>query len=388
MPRQSRGARLYLKADRRNAAGDVTHAAIWEIRDAGHRESTGCAQADIAGAEAALERYLNRKHQAAARKPERDPAAIAISDVLALYAEQVAPNNARPKETLQIIERLDDFFGDYMLADINGELCRAFVRKRKTKSGARRDLSVLRAAINFHREEGLCDRLISVTLPEKETPRDRWLTRSEAAALIWRAWRYREIQKGHATSRRSRAHVARFILVALYTGTRAGAVCGAAFERVSGAGYVDLERGIFYRRPAGAKETKKRQPPVPLPPRLLAHLRRWQRRGQRFCVEFNGAPIGGVDKAFRRNAEEAGMPEVTPHTLRHAAATWLMQKRADLWQSAGFLGMSVEQLERTYGHHHSDHLKEARDAIERRPGAERERKAYAPVSHPIGRNRT
>ena len=213
-------------------------------------------------------------------------------------------------------------------------------------------------------------------------------TRSEAAALIWRAWRYREIQKGHATSRRSRAHVARFILVALYTGTRAGAVCGAAFERVSGAGYVDLERGIFYRRPAGAKETKKRQPPVPLPPRLLAHLRRWQRRGQRFCVEFNGAPIGGVDKAFRRNAEEAGMPEVTPHTLRHTAATWLMQKRADLWQSAGFLGMSVEQLERTYGHHHSDHLKEARDAIERRPGAERERKAYAPVSHPIGRNRT
>ena len=56
-------------------------------------------------------------------------------------------------------------------------------------------------------------------------------------------------------------HVARFILVALYTGTRAGAVCGAAFERVAGAGYVDLDRGIFYRRPAGARETKKRQPP-------------------------------------------------------------------------------------------------------------------------------
>ena len=39
--------------------------------------------------------------------PERDPAAIAIADVLALYAEHVAPSNARPKETLQIIERLD-----------------------------------------------------------------------------------------------------------------------------------------------------------------------------------------------------------------------------------------------------------------------------------------
>jgi integrase len=107
------------------------------------------------------------------------------------------------------------------------------VRKRKTQSGARRDLSVLRAAINFHREEGLCDRIVSVTLPEKEQARDRWLTRSEAAALIWRAWRYREVQKGQTTGRRSRQHVARFIL-ALYTGTRAGAVRGAAFERVVG----------------------------------------------------------------------------------------------------------------------------------------------------------
>jgi integrase len=388
MPRPSGGARLYLKAERSNAAGLVTHAAVWEIRDGAHRESTSRAATDIAGAEAALERYLNRKHQAAARKPERDPAAIALADVLALYADLVAPKTARPKETLQMIERLDDFFGDYMLADINGELCRAFVRKRKTKSGARRDLSVLRAAINFHREEGLSDRIISVMLPEKEQARDRWLTRSEAAHLIRHAWRYREVQKGNVTGRRSRQHVARFILVALYTGTRAGAVCAAAFERVAGAGYVDLERGIFYRRPAAARETKKRQPPVPLPRRLLAHLRRWQRLGQRYCVEFNGEPIAAVHEAFRRNAAEAGMPEVTPHTLRHTAATWLMQKSTDIWEAAGFLGMGVEQLERTYGHHHTDHLKGARDAVDRRPGAEREQKATAPVSHPKQRNRT
>jgi integrase len=77
------------------------------------------------------------------------------------------------------------------------------------------------------------------------------------------------------------------------------------------------------------------------------------------------------------------MPDVTPHTLRHTAATWLMQRRADLWEAAGFLGMSVEQLERTYGHHHSDHLKSAR-----RPAAASEQFATAPVSHPKIRNRT
>jgi hypothetical protein len=32
------------------------------------------------------------------------------------------------------------------------------------------------------------------------------------------------------TGRRSRQHIARFILLALYTGTRAGAICGAALQ--------------------------------------------------------------------------------------------------------------------------------------------------------------
>jgi integrase len=82
------------------------------------------------------------------------------------------------------------------------------------------------------------------------------------------------------------------------------------------------------------------------------------------------------------------MPDVTPHTLRHTAATWLMQRRADLLEAAGFLGMSVEQFERTYGHHHSDHLKSARDALDSRPEVASEQIATAPVSPPKQRNRT
>ena len=74
-------------------------------------------------------------------------------------------------------------------------------------------------------------------------------------------------------------HIARFILIGLYTGTRHAAICGAALQPAIGRGHVDLERGVFYRRPQGVMETKKRQPPVRLSDRLLAHLRRWQRLG-------------------------------------------------------------------------------------------------------------
>src|ERR1700756_4117377 len=51
--------------------------------------------------------------------------------------------------------------------------------------------------------------------------------------------------------------------------------------------------------------------------------------------------------------------DVTPPTLRHTAATWLMRAGVDKWEAAGFLGMSVEMLDRVYGHHHPDHLRTA-----------------------------
>jgi integrase len=265
------------------------------------------------------------------------------------------------------------FFGDKMLSAINGDLCREFVKIRSTPTAAREDLATLRAAINYHREEGHCEKIVSVTLPEKPVARERWLTRSEAARIVWAAWRFREIQKGRPTDRRSRRHVARFVLVALYSGTRAGAVCAAALEPMEGRGWIDLDKGIFYRRPAGARETKKRRPPVPLPRRLLAHLRRWKRLGQRFAVEWNGEPVKDCDKAFRNVARAAGLPDVTPHVLRHTAATWQMQLGTDPGQAAEYLGMTLKTLHDNYWHHHPDYLLGPREAFDRAP-KDRQRK--------------
>jgi integrase len=41
--------------------------------------------------------------------------------------------------------------------------------------------------------------------------------------------------------------------------------------------------------------------------------------------------------------------KVVPHTLRHTAATWLMQRGVPAWQAAGYLGMSTEMIERVMG---------------------------------------
>jgi integrase len=58
--------------------------------------------------------------------------------------------------------------------------------------------------------------------------------------------------------------------------------------------------------------------------------------------------------------ERAGLgDDVVPHSLRHTRATWLMQAGVTPWEAAGALGMSVEVLERVYGHHHPEWQKRA-----------------------------
>jgi integrase len=390
MPRPGKGARLWLRPARRKN-GRVIANAVWIIRDGGRDFATGCV-ARSAGktpspeAERALAAYIATKYKPPRR--QRDIEVIDVADVLAIYLEDKTPD-PRPddkspegialKKLESMIGRLNDYWGGKMLSEVGSETCREFVKRRKRVGGARADLEVLRAAINHHAGEQLHNGIVKVTLPPKGSPRERWLTRDEAAALLWTCWRYRETQTVHRgkakgskieTDKRPLRHLARFILIGLYTGTRASAIAAASPYQQAGRAYVDLEAGTFYRLAIGRRATKKRQPTAPIPLRLLAHMRRWVDRGiaiEHF-VEWHGEPVKSVKTAFNSATRLAGLGpnalgRVTPHVLRHSCATWLMQAGVDMWEAAGFLGMSVAVLEKTYGHHHPNHLQNAARGI-------------------------
>ncbi len=278
------------------------------------------------------------------------------------------------------ISRLNNWWGDMVLAEVNGQTCRDFAKDRGSAGGARRDLEDLRAAIRHHEKEGLHRGVVRVSLPPKGQPRERWLTRSEVARLVWACWRHREVQTRHRgkdkgkalpTGKRPLQHIARFILIAAYTGTRAGAIAAASPYKAEGRAWVDLDAGLYYRLAEGARATNKRQPPVPIPPHLLAHMRRWKQRkiSDSHFIEHRGKAVKEVNKGFAKAVELARLDgKVTPHTLRHTAATWLMQNGVEIWQAAGYLGMSEETLRKVYGHHHPDYMRGAAEGIRRRNG--------------------
>jgi integrase len=329
MPRRAKGARLYLDPTRKE----------WVIRDGGRFIRTGRRKGDRGNAEKDLGEYIGRKHQPT---PSASPF---IDDVLAAYGREHGPHTSRPRELAGQIARLLGYWSGKRVADVTARSCRSYAVDR-TPAAARRDLEVLRAALRYwHREYGPLSSVPSVVLPAKSEPRERWLTRSEAARLLWAARRVE--------------HLKRFILIGLYTGSRSGAILALRWD------WVDLEHGIMRRRGAGETETNKRRPPVRLGARILHHLRRWRRndgRGHDHVVSYEGRRVTKLRRSWAGAVRRAGLDTgVTPHTLRHTRATWLMRNGADMWKAAGALGMSVKTLERTYGHHHPDFQAEVAD---------------------------
>ena len=114
-----------------------------------------------------------------------DPAAILVTDVLNLYLQERGPKVAAPGRIAYAVLALTDFFEGNTVADVTPQTCGRYVEKRgRSKGTVRRELGVLRAAINYAHKSGMITRPVAVELPERPEPRDRWLTRTEAARLI------------------------------------------------------------------------------------------------------------------------------------------------------------------------------------------------------------
>jgi integrase len=84
-------------------------------------------------------------------------------------------------------------------------------------------------------------------------------------------------------------------------------------------------------------------------------------------VEQHGKPVERINRGFRNMCRAAGLgDDVTPHTLRHTAATWIAQAGVPVWEAAGFMGMSPQVFEQVYGHHSPDHQANAVNAFTRK----------------------
>lgn len=354
--------------------------ALWVIKDREREISTGAGESERSKAEIAFANYLVKNRRPAFG--DGHPDQVLIGDCLAIYCEKHGPTIARPDGLALEVERLAEFFGDRLVSEVTEELCngyvdwrcrqidrRATVNKGRTikPTTAKRELVTLSAALNWCFRNKRLDRPVVVNLPKVAERRERYLSRRQVAALIWAALGFN--RDGTRNHFRINRHLARFILIALYTGTRHDAILRLQWIASTSGGWFDLEAGVLYRRPQDAIETNKRRTPSPIAPRLMPHLRRWRKLSTQYVIEYDGRPIASqLRRAWASAREMAGLgAEVTPHVLKHTCATLMLQNRVSTWDVAGVLGTSEAVIRKTYGHHSVEHLRRAVDVWSKRP---------------------
>jgi integrase len=264
--------------------------------------------------------------------------------VLLAYGKEHVPHKRSSKNIDYTIGNLSRWWSDKTVADVTSGNCRKYAATKSAPS-ARRDLETLRAAIAYwNKEHGPLDKVPVITLPEKSEPRDRWLTRKEARRL-------RHAAKGVP-------HLYRFIVIGLLTGSRSGAIFSLRWD------WIDFKTGIMLRRaPKSAEDRRKKTPPVRMGRALMRLLKRWKRMDRDlkcpYVVHYDGQPVSRIKRTWAKACKKAKLKDVTPHTLRHTRATWLMQAGVTPWEAAGALGMTPSILETVYGKQHPDWQKRA-----------------------------
>ena len=353
MPRANKGPRLYFRPPRPDRPG------VWVIRDdGGFERSTGFGKEHRAKAEKELKDYLAEK----GRTPSdvRGPDRLMIADTLTIYAQEHAINTPSAETAGYNIDALVSFWGAMTVDKIIEAECRRYVNKRTeavASDTARRELETLRAALNHCQNKNYLSKAPRVWLPEKAPPREYWATPDEVARFLRHA---RRIE-----------HLKRFTLLCLYTGTRSERVRRLRWAPSENPdddnGYIDIENGLIYREPPGKKRTNKRAPPVRILPKLRPFLERWRATSRQWVVEYNGKPVSSLKTSWSKARRAANLPpEFRIHGLRHTGITWAMQGGARLSDIAGYFGITIAELERTYAHHHPDHTQTAMDALQRR----------------------
>lgn len=334
MPRRRRDETLWLTR--------VGH--IWYIRSYDPatrscvRRSTGCR--DRADAERVLARQI--LGAAPARPAQADH--IAVADCLTRYLEAAAGNASAEQALIAVGKYLLPAFGAMTVAELRPPIFDAFIAARRdgglSDSYISRLLAVLRAAVRKAHRDGRLETVPHIPALTSAPPRERWLSRDEAARLITAC---------------TTPHLRRYVVLAIGTAARPSALLALDW------GQVDIAGARLFLRPPGARQTHKRKPVVALSPAVIAELSATpvpDRCGP--VIAYHGRAVASVKKALARAAASAGIEGVTPYVLRHTALSWMAQAGvplAEIAQAAGHT--SSRMIERHYLHWTPEHTARA-----------------------------
>lgn len=242
------------------------------------------------------------------------------------------------------------FFGAMLPAHIDEDVCKVYAESREAAGRKPAtiydELGILRTATVWAERKGWIAKAPWVWRPAAPAPRERWLSPSEASRLLTGA---------------KLPHVRLFIFIALHTAARTGAILDLTWDRVM----FDIGRINFNR--AGRATGRKRRAVVRMAPELAETLQAAKLNTLNPTdgpvIEYAGRAVKSIKHGFRDSVKRAGLADVTPHVLRHTAATWMRQRGVPSEEIAGRLGNSIKMVEKVYAKHDPNYQQASAAAV-------------------------
>lgn len=275
-----------------------------------------------------------------------------VAQIWDAYLEDRGEDGKDTKRQAEAWVALKDRFGSLRPEHVTKAQVRAYVARRPASiNTVRTELIYLRAALKWAERTHWIDAAPHVKVPPRLRREKRRLTRAEAARLVAAA---------------KAPHVRLFVLVALHTAARTGAILDLTWDRVE----IDCEpefRRIDFRNPE-RPETNKRRTVVPVNETLYAALAEARKAAVTdHVIEWTGRPITSIKHGFSEAVRAAGLAGtgVGRHTLRHTAAVWMAERGVPMELISQYLGHDdVRMTEREYARYSPTYLMQAAKALE------------------------
>ena len=242
----------------------------WYVRDGREVRSTGTA--DEGAAQCFLSEYL------AALNTPKSPTVSALMDLR--LDDLKASGKSRAKKTPSIHKFVKAHFGSIRPERITPHFVKEYWQKRQdVPASLREELFELRTALNLAVRSGWIEKAPYIDIPAKRPPREKFLSIDQANALLEAA---------------TLSHLRLYLIIAMTTGARKGAILGLTWDRV----YLDRGR-LDFTDPEMAL-TKKRRTVVPISGEAIAALRTAKELAESdHVIEYMGKPIENIFLSFQ-----------------------------------------------------------------------------------------
>jgi integrase len=240
-------------------------------------------------------------------------------------------------------------FGALSPDEIHPATCRAYVAARRRAGIAdttiNTELGHLATVLNWAAKARIIPAAPHIERPPRRTAETPRLTRAQAYRLIEAC---------------TDPHLRLATILLLTTSARVGALVALTWGR------VDLDRRLITLTDPDDMTRRKSRATIPINDTAFAALTEAAAiRRSDHVIEWGGRPVRSIRKGLASAATRAGLPHVSPHMLRHSAATWMAEAGIGMEEIAAFLGHATPATtRRLYARFSPDYLRKPAAALE------------------------